>query len=96
MLKITTKERDGSITFTLEGRLCGAWAIEAEQAWSRVVASDHDQHILLDLAGVTFVDNAGEALLASMIARGARVRANGVMISHLVHEVQRRVSGNES
>ena len=52
MLKITTKEREGSITLTLEGRLCGAWANEAEQAWSQVLAGGRDRDILLDLAGV--------------------------------------------
>lgn len=92
MLKITTKERPGTITFVLEGRLCGPWATEAELAWTRLVASTQDQEILLDLAGVTFVDRDGEALLASMLGRGTKVRATGVMISHLVQEVQERVS----
>jgi|ERR1700757_2889566 anti-anti-sigma regulatory factor len=92
MLKISTKERDGSITFVLEGRLCGAWATEAELAWSRLISSAGDQEILLDLGGVTFVDRTGEALLASMLGRGTKVRASGVMMSHLVQEVQQRVS----
>lgn len=92
MLKITTKERPGSVTFVLEGRLCGPWAAEAEVAWARLVTDTHDQEILLDLAGVTFIDHVGEALLASMLGRGTKVRASGVMISHLVQEVQQKVS----
>jgi anti-anti-sigma regulatory factor len=92
MLKITTKERPGSVTFVLEGRLCGPWAAEAEVAWARLVADTLDQEILLDLAGVTFIDHDGEALLASILGRGTKVRASGVMISHLVQEVQQKVS----
>jgi anti-anti-sigma regulatory factor len=90
MLKITTKERPGSVTFVLEGRLCGPWAAEAELAWSRLVASLHEEEILLDLAGVTFIDRDGEALLAAIVGRGTKVRASGVMISHLIEEVQQR------
>ena len=92
MLKISTKEREGLVTFILEGRLCGAWAMEAELAWSRLVSTAKDQEILLDLGGVTFIDGTGEALLASILERGTKVRASGVMISHLVQEVQQRVS----
>jgi anti-anti-sigma regulatory factor len=92
MLKISTKEREGSVTFILEGRVCGAWAKEAELAWSRLLSAAGDREILLDLGGVTFVDRAGEALLVSMLERGTKVRASGVMISHLVQEVQQRVS----
>ena len=92
MLKISTQERERSVTFILEGRLCGAWATEAELAWSRLLSAVRDREILLDLGGVTFVDRTGEALLASMLERGAKVRASGVMMSHLVQEVQQRVS----
>jgi len=92
MLKITTKERPGSITFILEGRLCGPWAAEAELAWKRLVENSPQEEILLDLAGVTFVDRAGETLLTLMLGRGTKVRASGVLISHMVQEVQHRVS----
>ena len=92
MLKISTKEGERSVTLILEGRLCGAWATEAELAWSRLLTTVGDREILLDLGGVTFVDRTGEALLASMLERGAKVRASGVMMSHLVQEVQQRVS----
>jgi anti-anti-sigma regulatory factor len=92
MLKISTKEREGAVTFILEGRVCGAWATEAELAWSRLLSAAGDREILLDLGGVTFVDRAGEALLVSMLERGTKVRVSGVMISHLVQEVQQRVT----
>jgi anti-anti-sigma regulatory factor len=92
MLKISTKERAGSVAFILEGRLCGAWTVEAELAWSRLLSTLHQEEVVLDLAGVTFIDRAGEALVTAMLGRGTKVRASGVMISHLVEEVQQKVS----
>ena len=50
-----------------------------------------NKELRLDLEGVTFVDGEGEELLASMIERGTRVRASGVLISHLGEEVQKRI-----
>lgn len=91
MLKVSTKEAEGSVTFILEGRLCGAWAAEAEQAWSRLLASSAGREVLLDLDGVTFVDRVGEVLLVSMLARGTKVRASGVMVNHLIEQVQEKV-----
>lgn len=91
MLKITTKDRPGSLTFVLEGRLCRPWTAEAEQGWSNLISTVGDRELLLDLDGVTFVDREGEALLASIIEQGPKVRASGVLVSHIVEQVQKRV-----
>jgi anti-anti-sigma regulatory factor len=92
MLKVSTKRHTDSTTFVLEGRLCGPWVAEAELAWSQLVRDSSHQEIFLDLGGVTFIDRAGENLLTSMLNLGTKVRASGVMVSHLVEEVQQRVS----
>jgi hypothetical protein len=47
--------------------------------------------MLLDLAGVTFVDRDGEALLTSILEHGAEVRASGVLVSHIVQQVRQRL-----
>ena len=91
MLKVTTKERPRSVTFVLEGQLCRPWTAEAEQGWSRLMSIAGNKELRLDLKGVTFVNGDGEELLASMLERGTRVRASGVLISHLVEEVQKRI-----
>jgi anti-anti-sigma regulatory factor len=91
MLKVTTKEAQCSLTFVLEGRLCRPWTVEAERGWRKLVSSAGNKKLLLDLAGVTFVDGDGEALLASMMESGTKVRARGVQVSHLVTQVQKRM-----
>ena len=50
-----------------------------------------NKELWVDLAGVTFIDHAGEELLASILERGTKVRVSGVLVSHLVEEVQRKV-----
>jgi len=93
MLRITTKQAPGSLTLVLEGRLCGAWTEEAENAWSRLMTSADGEQLSIDLAGVTFVDHAGESWLASVLGKGAKVRASGLLISHIVREVERKIPG---
>ena len=91
MLKITTKEGAASLTFVLEGRLCRPWTAEAERGWTKLISTAGDKKVVLDLAGLTFVDGDGEALLGLMIESGTQVRARGVWVSHLVEQVQKRM-----
>ena len=92
MLKITIRDRSGSTTFALEGRLCGQWAAEATRAWSKLLSDNGEMEIVLYLDGVTFVYHVGEELLASALERGARVRASGVLVSHMVKEFRQKAS----
>lgn len=88
MLRITTAEKEDSIVFSIEGRLCGAWADEARSEWLRLRERVNGHPIELDLAGVTYVDRAGESLLAEILSTGARVHSSGVLISHIVERVR--------
>jgi anti-anti-sigma regulatory factor len=91
MLRVTTRKRPDSLTLVLEGRLCHPWTAEAERGWSHLISTAGDQEMLLDLAGVTFVDRDGEALLSSILEHGAEVRASGVLVSHIVQQVRQRL-----
>lgn len=91
MLKVTVKEQPQSCTLVLEGRLCRPWTSEAERGWSKLILAAADKELLIDLAGVTFVDRDGEALLASILEHGAKVRVSGVWVSHMVRQVQQRI-----
>ena len=91
MLKVTTKEQLKSVTFVLEGRLCHPLTDEVERGWSKLLLNAANKELTLDLDGVTFVDRAGEALLVSMLERGTKVRASGVLIRHMVEQVQKNI-----
>jgi anti-anti-sigma regulatory factor len=93
MLKVTTHVREEGTTLVLEGRLCGACIAEAERGWHDALSHAGNLKILIDVAGVTFVDSAGELLLMNMLQRGAAIQVGGVLMRHLVDELRQRVEG---
>jgi anti-anti-sigma regulatory factor len=54
----------------LSGRLVGDWIAELARSFE---LANPGRPITLDLSDVTFVSNAGAALLRELIARGARL-----------------------
>lgn len=92
MLKVSVKDRPESLTFVLEGRLCGSSTAEAERGWKEVVSRAGEKEVVLDVLGLTFVDSAGEELLGSILERRPTVRTRGVLMSHLVQQVRRGLS----
>jgi anti-anti-sigma regulatory factor len=91
MLRITTTDQSDVLVLAMEGRLCGAWAGEARGAWLKLREAANGHPIVLELAGVTFVDAAGEQLLAEILSAGARVHSSGVLISHIVERLRNDV-----
>jgi ABC-type transporter Mla MlaB component len=75
------------LTFRLEGRLDGPWVAELEKCWraNRVRARDSLHRV--DLSGVTFVDDAGKALLARMYEQGAAMVAGDCLTNAIVEEI---------
>jgi ABC-type transporter Mla MlaB component len=88
MLKIT-QQRDStskSISLILEGRLGGPWVDELDTCW-RQMATNPAGNSMVDLTGVTFVDENGKALLTRMWEGGAEFRAAGCLTRCLVEEI---------
>ena len=88
MLKIT-RHHDAvseSVSFMLEGRLAGPWVEELETCWRQIAASLQN-HTVIDLTGVTFVDADGKALLTRMWQQGAELRAAGCLTRCIVEEI---------
>ena len=91
MLKVTIHEDEDGITFVLEGRLCGPCTAEADRGWRDALSRVGDHKILIDLAGVTFVDSEGELLLMNMLQQRATIQVGGVLMNHLIEELRQRV-----
>lgn len=88
MLKIT-QQRDPtseSTSLILEGRLGGPWVDELDACW-RQLATNPAGGSMVDLTGVTFVDEKGKALLTRMLEGGAEFRAAGCLTRCLVEEI---------
>jgi anti-anti-sigma regulatory factor len=89
MLRITTHDTPGCLTFQLEGKLAGPWVRELEDCWQKTLAGHRRPVVRVDLRGVTFLDAAGKEFLAALHARGAEFVAAGCAMKAVVAEVTR-------
>ena len=89
MLRITTHDNPGALTFQLEGRLAGPWVREVEGCWRKTLAGGPRPAVRVDLTGVTFIDAAGKAFLAAAHAQGAELVAAGCLMKAVVAELTR-------
>jgi outer membrane protein TolC len=87
MLRVTTyvEEGQGKVTLKLEGKLAGPWVEEFERCWSSTV--EKWQHVVVELAGVTFIDSKGKCLLAKIHDQGAKLVGTGLMTRSIIEEI---------
>lgn len=94
MLKITTRQEMESITLVVEGRLTGTWVKELRDCWSHI--PEHRQRgTVIDLTGVTFIDQFGQELLRHMWQEGAELKAAGCLNNCLVDQITAVSRGNQ-
>jgi ABC-type transporter Mla MlaB component len=81
MLRITRTDDDaGRTLLKLEGKLLAAWTAELTAQAPRSAG-----RLELDLSAVTFVDDAGRAVLLDLISRGATLSGCSGYLSELLH-----------
>ena len=91
MLKITTHVSDDSTRITLEGRLAGPWIAELERSWRQAEQVAAGRRLVVDLMGVTFVEQEGKALLTRMCRAGADLLASGCCMRSIVEDAKKQV-----
>ena len=89
---ITELHNADTFTFKLEGTLAGDWAVEFERCWRSVTALSRVSRIVVDLAGVTFVDDTGKELLGLMMKEGAELISRDILMNSIVEEIARESS----
>jgi outer membrane protein len=85
MLRLTEHDEPGVWRLTLEGKLAGPWAAEAERVWRQAPAGKPCE---VDLRGVTCADQAGRDLLHQMHRDGATLIAGDVVMKALIAELR--------
>src|SRR5580700_9679239 len=70
--------------WSLYGRLAGPWVDELRSCWKCAREWAPLARAIVDLKQVTFIDQAGEKLLAEMRSAGAELIATGVEHRHLL------------
>jgi hypothetical protein len=91
MLKITTHVATDTTRITLEGRLAGPWINELERCWRESKHSAGAQRLIVDLTGVTFVEQEGKTLLTRMYQAGAELLATGCCMRSIVEDAKNQV-----
>lgn len=86
MLKITSDNSQTPTRLSLEGRLAGAWVKELEQFWRHLPASEPGS-LIVDLRGVTFIEETGKALLTEMWHAGAELIATGCCNKSMIEQI---------
>lgn len=94
MLKITVHNLDSRTTLELEGKLVGPWVPEVEACWEAERGKSPEFYV--DLAGVSFVDAEGRALLIRLHQAGAVLVAKGCLTRAIIAEVMSRASDKPS
>lgn len=89
MLRITTENKRSRIVLSVEGRLAGPWVAALEQCWRELYAASPRQKFSVNLCGVSFIDNAGKALLKEMHQLGGELIAEGCLNQAIVNEIVR-------
>ena len=87
MLKVTTTDHNQTITLKLEGKLVGPWVQEVTRVWANTAQNSRSGYVI-DLRSVTYIDNPGQALLATMSRQGARLIATDCLTRTIVDEIQ--------
>ena len=88
MLKITIHPEAGVTRLKLEGRLAGPWVEELDRCWREAAGAQQD-HVVVDLSGVTFIDLEGKELLTRMWQQGAKLHAVGCLTRCIVDEISK-------
>ncbi len=88
MLRIVTLDEPHSTTLKLEGRLVSDWIPEAHRTWLEAAKKINGKQLIVDMFGLTFVDDPGCELLSMMHAAGARLVGSGPMVSGLIEEIE--------
>jgi len=95
MLRITIHYKAQVTSFVVEGKLVGLWVKELEKCWESVLAAETSGAMVVNLAGVTFIDSEGRELLTRMRREGARLLSAGVLINAIVAEIEAEVEKEE-
>ena len=84
MFRVSYSDTVDGQCWSLYGRLGGPWVDELRSCWKYTRDRAPLARAIVDLKEVTFIDQAGEKLLAEMRSAGAELIATGVEHQHLL------------
>lgn len=91
MLRIHTEEiqESGVVTLRLEGKLIQLWGDELVRTWIALLErTPPPRSVRIDLNAVSFVDEYGKWILASLQHRGCQLCGSGLFIASIIDSLQ--------
>lgn len=92
MIRITQSCKCPGWLLIVEGTLSGVWVVELEKCWQGRKLPPAGELAIVDLSGVSYIDDVGRQLLGRMVREGAELRATGVMTKGIIDEIVARDS----
>jgi len=90
MLRVSYVDAAKGQRWNLCGDLAGPWVDELRTCWRHARDLAPRAHAVVDLSDVTFIDEAGEQLLAEMQSAGMEFVTAGVENKHLIANLKHR------
>jgi hypothetical protein len=94
MLRVSYSDTASGQRWSLSGRLAGPWVDELRSCWRYARERAARARAVVDLSDVTFIDEAGEGLLAEMQSSGTEFVATGVENKHLLASLKEKGKGS--
>ena len=91
MIRITETQEGSRPELIVEGTLSDGWTDALETSWVQAQSRLGGARLLIDLSGITYVDEKGCALLARIMQSGAEVRAAGIMNRTVVDDIAKHI-----
>jgi hypothetical protein len=95
VLRIYLNEETEPTTLRLEGSLAGPWVAELEKCWRTASARRPNAAIIVELKGVTFVDDRGRDLLFQMRRKGNSLVPTGCLMKAIVEKIDADIRRQE-
>ena len=95
ILRIAIRSTEDQDTWTLEGRLAGRAVAELSTSWKRAIGEEPRRNRVVDLVGVTFVDEHGERALLEMTIDNAKFVVRGVYMKSLLDSLNTQCTREE-
>lgn len=87
MMKVTI-EREGTLTrLRVEGKISGLWVDELRRCWESLPPQSPEHQIVIELADVSYIDDAGKVLITRMVQAGAEIWAQGCSTAAIVKSI---------
>jgi anti-anti-sigma regulatory factor len=89
MLKISVKDErpQKQLLLEVEGRLAGPWVEELDRCWESERRRSPSEDVVVRLANVTFIDEAGKELLTKIFHAGAKLEGRGCMVRAIIARI---------